>query len=75
MNNTRHSEIYLKQDHNTCEYDSYYVVECWGYGKCLAIIPCPNQSRHYADSIADNWFSGILTLEKIDKEYHTKYAL
>jgi len=74
MNNTRHADVYMKTDHSPCAHDAYYVVECWEFGKCLAIIPCGEHSRHWADSIADNWFTGVLTLDKIDKEHYTQYA-
>ena len=69
---TRHSEVYLKQDHSPCSQDSYYVVELWEFGKCIAIVPCGDHSRYWADSVAENWFCGVLTYDKMDPDHLTK---
>ena len=71
---TRHTEIRLQPAHPRCYHDAEYVVECWEYGKLIATIPCGEHSRHYADSIADNWFCGVLTVDKIDSAYLTNHA-
>lgn len=47
--------------------DEIFIVEFYEYGKRVGEIEYTNKSYHYVEDAADNWCTGIMTKETIDR--------